>query len=238
MVARRQNFHRVYDLAERVLPGWDDSRAPAMDAVRREFVLRAVKALGLAKAAWIPDYHRTKPPHLPPQALADEGLLLRARVEGWKDPVFVHPDHAGLLASAAQGSLNPTVTTLLSPFDPIVWDRRRALELFGFDYRLECYTPAEKRQYGYFTLPVLRRGQLIGRIDAKAHRADGVFELKSVALEPAVRPSERLLRDLAAAVGRCARWHACPGVEVTRTRPDAVAAPLRALLSDPQDLAA
>jgi uncharacterized protein YcaQ len=99
MVARRQNFHRVYDLAERVLPGWDDSQAPAMDTVRREFALRAVKALGLAKAAWIPDYHRTRPPHLAPQALADEGLLLRARVEGWKEPVFVHPDHAGLLES-------------------------------------------------------------------------------------------------------------------------------------------
>jgi uncharacterized protein YcaQ len=65
-----------------------------------------------------------------------------------------------------------------------------------------------------------------------------VFELKSVALEPAVRPSERLLRDLAAAVGRCARWHGCPRVEVTHTRPDAVAAPLRALLSDPQAVAA
>jgi uncharacterized protein YcaQ len=238
MVARRHNFHRVYDLAERVLPGWDDSQAPAMDTVAREFALRAVKALGLAKAAWIPDYHRTRPPHLAAQALADEGLLLRARVEGWKEPVFVHPDHAALLAAAAGGRLNPTVTTLLSPFDPIVWDRRRALELFGFDYRLECYTPAEKRRYGYFTLPVLRRGQLIGRIDAKAHRAAGVFELKSVALEPAVRPSERLLRDLAAAVARCARWHGCSAVEVTRTEPGAVAAPLRSLLATPQTAAA
>jgi uncharacterized protein YcaQ len=242
MVARRQNFHRVYDLAERVLerglPGWDDSSAPSMDEVRREFALRAVKALGLAKAAWIPDYHRTRPPHLAAQALADEGLLLRARVEGWKEPVFVHPEHAGLLAAAAEGRLNPTVTALLSPFDPIVWDRRRALELFGFDYRLECYTPAAKRRYGYFTLPVLRRGQLVGRIDAKAHRAAGVFELKSVALEPAVRSSERLLRDIAAAVLRCARWHGCPVVELTRTEPETVAPPLRAALAELQPLGA
>jgi uncharacterized protein YcaQ len=238
MVARRQNFHRVYDLAERVLPGWDDSRAPGIEEVRREFVLRAVKALGVAKAIWIPDYHRTRPPHLAPQALVDDGLLLRARVEGWKEPVFVHPDHAGLLARAAEGRLNPTVTALLSPFDPIVWDRRRALELFGFDYRLECYTPLEKRRYGYFTLPVLRRGQLIGRIDAKAHRAAGTFELKSVALEPGVRPGERLLRDLAMAVARCAGWHGCPAVEVTRTDPEGVAAPLRALFAMPEQAAA
>jgi uncharacterized protein YcaQ len=209
-----------------------------MEEVRREFALRAVKALGLAKAAWIPDYHRTRAPHLAPQALADQGLLLRARVDGWKEPVFVHPEHADLLAAAAEGRLNPTVTTLLSPFDPIVWDRRRALELFGFDYRLECYTPAEKRRYGYFTLPILRRGQLVGRIDAKAHRAAGVFELKSVALEAAVRPSERLLRDIAAAVGRCARWHGCPTVTVGRTDPESVAPLLRDLFGVPQAAAA
>jgi uncharacterized protein YcaQ len=238
MVSRRQNFHRVYDLAERVLPGWDDSRAPSMETVRREFTLRAVKALGVAKAAWIPDYHRTRPPHFAVQALADQGLLLRARVDGWKEPVFVHPEHAALLASAEQGSLNPTVTTLLSPFDPIVWDRRRALELFGFDYRLECYTPLEKRQYGYFTLPVLRRGQLIGRIDAKAHRAAGIFELKSVALEPGVRLSERLLGDIAGAVARCAQWHGCAAVEVTHGVPGAVAALLRSLLASPRQVAA
>ncbi|MGB9107523.1 MAG: crosslink repair DNA glycosylase YcaQ family protein [Telluria sp.] len=232
MVARRQNFHRVYDLAERILPGWDDSRAPTMDKVMREFALRAVKALGLAQAAWIPDYHRTRPPHWSAQALADEGLLLRARVEGWKEPVFVHPDHAALLASAAQGGLNPTVTALLSPFDPIVWDRRRALALFGFDYRLECYTPSEKRRYGYFTLPVLRRGQLIGRIDAKAHRAAGVFELKSVAFEPGVKASERLLRDLATAVARCARWHGCAAVEMGSAASQVAVTALQAFLAE------
>jgi uncharacterized protein YcaQ len=222
MIARRQNFHRVYDLAERVLPDWDDSRMAPIEAVQREFVLRAVRALGLAKAAWIPDYHRTRAPHLDPQRLADEGLLLRARVEGWSAPVFVHPDHAGLLERAAAGTLTATATSLLSPFDPIVWDRRRALELFGFDYRLECYTPAEKRRYGYFTLPILRRGALVGRVDAKAHRKSGVFELISVALEPGARASERLLRDLAGAVLRCARWHGCEQIKLTRTSPDAV----------------
>ena len=235
MIAERRNFHRVYDLAERVLPGWDDSRMPSMDETRRSFALRAVKALGLARAGWIPDYHRTKPPHLHPQQLADEGLLLRARVEGWKEPVYVHPDHAELLERAAAGALAPTLTRLLSPFDPIVWDRKRALALVGFDYRLECYTPAEKRRYGYFTLPVLRRGALVGRVDAKAHRSrqpgGGIFELKSLALEPGVHPSERLLRDLAGAVGRCAAWHGCPRVVVTRTDPDGFAEPLRAALA-------
>jgi uncharacterized protein YcaQ len=230
MIARRQNFHRVYDLAERVLPGWDDARMPSMEQTRRAFALQAVKALGVAKAGWIPDYHRTKPPHPDPQALVDKGLLLRARVEGWREPVYVHPDHADLLARAAGDALAPTLTSLLSPFDPIVWDRRRALDLFGFDYRLECYTPADKRRYGYFTLPILRRGALVGRVDAKAHRREGRFELKSVALEPGVRLSSRLAADIAGAVGRCARWHGCPQVTLGQASPDAAGALLRAAL--------
>ena len=212
MIARRHNFQRIYDLAERVLPAWDDSQLPPMAETRRQFVLRSVRALGLCRAAWIPDYHRTRTPHLAPATLAAQGELLRARVQGWDDPVYVHPDHAALLEQAAAGALAPTLTTLLSPFDPIVWDRRRALELFGFDYRLECYTPAPKRRYGYFTLPLLRRGQLIGRIDAKAHRRDGIFELKSVEFEPGVKTSARLVQDVQTAVQRCANWHGCPDV--------------------------
>ncbi|MGZ8302999.1 MAG: winged helix-turn-helix domain-containing protein [Telluria sp.] len=234
MIARRHNFQRVYDLAERVHPEWDDSQMPGMDETRRQFVLRAVKAIGACKAAWIPDYHRTRRPHLDPEALVGEGLLLRAQVAGWNEPVYVHRDHRELALQAAAGTLAPTVTTLLSPFDPIVWDRKRALELFNFDYRLECYTPAEKRRYGYFTLPILRRGALVGRIDAKAHRRQGVFELKSVALEPGVRISERFTADIGAAVLRCAAWHACPEVRVCRAGPDEFCALLGAALAPAQ----
>jgi len=226
MIARRHNFQRVYDLAERVLPGWDDARMPALPEVRRTFALQAVKALGLARAAWVPDYHRTRRPHVDLAALAEEGLLLRARVEGWADPVYIHPAHQELARQAADGLLAPTLTTILSPFDPVVWDRRRALELFDFDYRLECYTPAAKRRYGYFTLPLLRRGALVGRIDAKSHRKSGVFEVKAALFEPGLRISAALLRDVAAALARCARWHGCPQVVIERTEPPGLAAQL------------
>jgi uncharacterized protein YcaQ len=209
----------VYDLAERVHPAWDDSQMPPMVETQRQFVLRAVKAIGACKASWIPDYHRTRRPHVDPDALVAEGLLLRASVAGWDEPVYIHPGHQELAERAAAGLLAPSVTALLSPFDPIVWDRRRALELFNFDYRLECYTPAQKRRYGYFTLPILRRGVLAGRIDAKAHRREGVFELKSVVLEAGVRVSERFTADIAAAVLRCARWHGCAEVKVSHADP-------------------
>lgn len=231
MIARRHNFQRVYDLAERVHPSWHDSQLAPLAETRRDMALRAVKALGVAKAAWIPDYHRTRRPHPDADALVEEGALLRARVEGWDAPVYIHPDHAELARSAADGALAPSLTAILSPFDPIVWDRRRALELFGFDYRLECYTPAEKRRYGYFTLPILRRGALVGRVDAKAHRRDGRFELKSLELEPGVRVSERFTRDIAAALVRCARWHGCAGVVVSQTIPAAFGAQLEAALA-------
>ncbi|RNF32671.1 hypothetical protein NM04_00785 [Massilia aurea] len=221
MIARRHNFQRVYDLAERVHPSWHDDRMPALDAVQREFALRTVHALGLARAAWIPDYHRTRRPHVDPAQLVDEGLLVRARVEGWREPVYIHPEQLALAHQAADGKLVSRLNTLLSPFDPVVWDRRRALELFGFDYRLECYTPAPKRRYGYFTLPILRRGALVGRIDAKAHRKQGVFELRSVALEPGLRLSASLARDVAGAVSRCAAWHGCPRIAVVGSDPAA-----------------
>ncbi|MGZ5200887.1 MAG: winged helix-turn-helix domain-containing protein [Telluria sp.] len=232
MIARRHNFQRIYDLAERVHPSWDDSQMPPLPEVRREFVLRAVRALGLARAAWIPDYHRTRRPHPDPDALAAQGELLRARVEGWNEPVYIHPDHAEAAQQAARGELQATLTTLLSPFDPIVWDRRRALDLFDFDYRLECYTPAEKRRYGYFTLPILRRGTLAGRVDAKAHRRTGVFELKSVILEPGARASDRFARDIAGALIRCACWHGCARVTVARTEPGSFSAQLNDALGD------
>jgi uncharacterized protein YcaQ len=232
MIARRHNFQRVYDLAERVHPQWDDRRlAPEVD-VRREMVLRAVKALGVCKAAWIPDYHRTRRPHPDPAQLAARGALVEARVTGWDAPVYIHPDHLELARRAAAGELSASVTSILSPFDPIVWDRKRALELFGFDYRLECYTPAAKRRYGYFTLPILRRGALVGRVDAKAHRRDGVFELKSLALEPGVRVSGLFCRDVAAALMRCARWHGCPQLALSEATPKQFGTQLGAALAE------
>ena len=174
--------------------------------------------------------HPSSAPH--PGLLAEEGALLRATVHGWDAPVYRHPDHRDLAQRAAAGQLTASLTTLLSPFDPIVWDRRRALELFGFDYRLECFTPAAKRRSGYFTLPILRRGALVGRVDAKAHRRDGVVELKSLMLETGMRSSGLFTCDIAAALRRCARWHGCPKITPTQATLAGFGAKLDAALTD------
>lgn len=225
MIARRRNFQRVYDLRERVLPGWDDSRLPAAEDVRRELVLKAVRALGIAKARWVADYFRTnmRETLTVVQALADENALLTVEVEGWEEPCFVHPYNLKLAKAVRAGSLKMERTTLLSPFDPVVWDRARARVMFDFDYRLECYTPEPKRRYGYFTLPILRRGALVGRLDAKAHRKDGVFEIKSLHMEPRVRAGGEMLNDIAAALIECAAWHRTPKIIVRQSDPPAVA---------------
>ncbi len=232
MIARRHNFHRVYDLAERVLPSWDDAQLPSLADTQRTLLLKAVHAMGFAKAAWIGDYFRTAKsrPSPDPETLVDAGMLLKAEVEGWTSPVYLHPALRDVAQAAIDGTVKPTLTTLLSPFDPVVWDRKRALELFNFDYRLECYTPEAKRIYGYFTLPILHRGALVGRLDAKAHRAQRVFEVKALYLEPGVRITQRLVADVAAALVRCAAWHQTDRVEIGRCDPRSLRAALRAAL--------
>src|SRR5207248_11189411 len=102
------------------------------------------------------------------------------------------------MEQAAEGTLESTVTTLFSPFDPVVSNRERARELFGFDYRIETYTPAAQRRYGYFTLPILHRGSLVGRLDPKAQRREGLFEVRALHLEPDTPITDSLLSELAA----------------------------------------
>jgi uncharacterized protein YcaQ len=232
MVARRDGFHRVYDLVSRVYPLAAAVPLPSGAEVKRAFVERTVRALGIARARWISDYFRTRPrlgePDLRP--LVEDGTLSEVAVAGWPVPGFVHRDLRPVAERAAAGELEATHTALLSPFDPVVWDRERVRELFGFDYRLECYTPASKRRYGYFALPILRRGALVGRLDAKAHRAEGRFEVRALHLEAGVRTTAALIADLAQALDACARWHRTPEVVVSRASPPAVRRSLTAAL--------
>jgi uncharacterized protein YcaQ len=232
MIARRENFQRVYDLTARVLERLRlELPAPLPAAeIRRQHALRAVRALGIAQARWVADYFRSKGryPDAELDAFVASGELTRVEVKGWPGAAYVHRDHAALLERARRGALKARHTTLLSPFDPVVWDRARASALFAFDYTIECYTPAPKRRYGYFVLPILRRGALVGRLDAKAHRADGTFEVRALYLEADARVDDELIADLAQAITACAQWHETPRVMIRRCDPKSLAAPLRA----------
>ncbi len=228
VIARRDRFQRVYDLPERVIPGWRDEEAPAVGIARRELVLRAVRALGIARPEWVQRYlYSTGLPVAGTRAivreLAAEGRFLTCDVEGWVGPGYVHPENAELVARAAERAAAGRRTVLLSPFDPVVRDRARALELFGFDYRIECYTPAPQRRYGYFTLPILHGDRLIGRLDPKAHRGAGIFEVKALHLEPGVRVTAGLVESLRETLMRTARWHGTPEVVVRQANASGLA---------------
>lgn len=217
MVVRRENFQRVYDLTQRVLPDWEDDSLPSLDEVYRELIRRSVRALGIARPSWVADYYRL--PKMTVKTLLSEmvrsGALLEASVEGWQEPALTVAENLPLIAAAAEGKLKASCTALLSPFDPVVWDRERARQLFGFDFMIQAYTKAEKRQYGYFPLPLLYEDRLIARVDAKANRATKCFEIKGLYLEPGLEPHEAMAKAVAASLQRTASWHRTPQISLS-----------------------
>ena len=171
--AGRLNFERVYALPEQIIPpGLLSARIPKDDAIR-ELVRRASRALGIGTVKDIADYYRlfNAETKAALQELTDAGEVRRVTVPGWSSPAYLHAE--------ARIPRRVTAAALLSPFDPIVWERTRALEMFGFHYRIEIYTPAPKRIFGYYTLPVLIDEALAGRIDLKSDRQNGVLRVQS-----------------------------------------------------------
>ena len=214
MVVRRDNFQRVYDLTSRVLPDWEDGSLPSLDEVYRELIRRSVRALGIARPSWVADYYRLPKSTVKPllSEMVHSGALLEGVVEGWSEPVLTVAENLPLIEAATKGKLKASCTTLLSPFDPVIWDRERARQLFGFDFMIQAYTKAEKRQYGYFPLPLLYEDRLIARVDAKANRATKCFEIKGFYLEPGIVPHDPMAQAVAAALQRTASWHQTPKI--------------------------
>jgi uncharacterized protein YcaQ len=202
-----------------VLPDWDDSRAVPAAAARLELLRRSALCLGIATEPWLRDYYRMRQNQCKAAIgmLIDSGELLEARIDGLKAPAYLHPALLPLARKAQAGKLLSSHTALLSPFDPLVWDRRRNRELFGFDYTIEIYTPEAKRKFGYFVLPILHKGELVGRLCPKAHRKEGVFELRAVHLESGVRLEEQDWQAIARAVQNCANWHSTRQLAISAT---------------------
>ena len=178
---REGDFARLYDLPERVLPRdvIDRPALPEREA-RKELLVRAARHHGVGTLADLADYHRQLPTVCAPLVaeLVEDGRLRTVEVEGWGRPAFLH--------AAAKLPRRIGARALLSPFDPVVWNRDRAERLFGFRYRIEIYVPKPKRQYGYFVLPFLLGDDLVGRVDLKADRERSTLLVHHVWGEPAI----------------------------------------------------
>jgi len=238
-VIDRVGFQRVYDLTERALPGVFDGELPDEATVRRELARRALSALGLATATWLADYFRTGQRHYLSvadakrelAAMEADGEAIPVAVAGIPAPLWLDPGMVATLDGIEAGRHAPTLTTLLSPFDNLVWQRSRTRDLFDFDYLLEIYVVAPKRRWGYYTMPILHRGRLIGRLDPQYDRKARILTVRALYLEPWQRPTVAVANAVAGALRDYTTQLGGGRIVVERCEPDAFAPLLRDAVS-------
>ena len=214
---RRGAFERVYLLPEQWLPA-DVLAHDEVDETeaQRRLLLVAARAVGIGTAGDLADYYRLNRPRAAKLAaeLADEGRLVRARVDGWKQPAFLLPD-------AHLPRRRMRTRALLSPFDSLVWERQRTERLWDFLYRIEIYVPKPQRVHGYYVLPFLLDEALVGRVDLKADRQAGVLRAQAAWIEEAhVADRERIAGEMAAELAEMAAWLGLDGGVAVMPRGD------------------
>jgi uncharacterized protein YcaQ len=210
MVPRRRNFHKVYDLRERVLPSDIDVSTPTIEELCGHLIESYLRAQGLAQIAEL-TYLRKGLGKQMSQTVAnfvEEGMLQKLEVNG--QIYYATPKSLDVIN---QGLPSPKLR-ILSPFDNAVIQRKRLVSLFEFDYQIECYVPKAKRKYGYFCLPILRGNRFVARLDAKADRKTGVFHVMNLYLERSVKNREALSTALSAELQRFAKFNSCTAVEI------------------------
>jgi uncharacterized protein len=207
---RLTSFERVYDLPERILPAAVvDAPTPAPADAQRALLQRAARALGVGTAGDLADYFRIKKPDARPRLaeLVEAGALRAVTVEGWREPAYLDPDAATPRRIDAR--------TLISPFDSLIFERARTERLFGFRYRIEIYTPAPRRTYGYYVLPFLLGDRLVARVDLKSDRARGALAVQGAYAEPDT-DARQVASALAAELRAFAAWLGLDTVTVAR----------------------
>ncbi len=229
---RREGWRRVYDLPERVLANDTLATEPTDEECLAYLAAQAARSLGVVTHADLVDYHRLRELAAPGTRHADlvdeaaraagltpvsvEGSARGAAAQAWADPVA--------LAQAATGARGRHRVTLLSPFDSLVWDRKRTRRMFGFDHSLEAYVPRPKRVHGYFAMPLLAGGRLVGRADPVRQGQTLVARQLSLETPAATLAMARALRE-------AAEWVGCSAVAVERVDPPHLAPRLRAALT-------
>lgn len=228
MVPSRVNFHKVYDLTERALPEGTDTTRPDPEEYARFLITQYLRANGLGQTAEIAYLRKgTKPlVSVTLEDMVSNGELLRIRAAG--KPYYALPASLELLNKP----LARQKLKILSPFDNLVIQRKRMKELFGFDYLIECYVPAAKRRYGYFTLPILWDGKLVARMDCKTERKESLLHIHHLAMEPCVMKTHTFLPALRKELESFLKFNHCNKLRVHRTSPAKIKPELLSVISD------
>jgi uncharacterized protein len=207
VAARQQNFARLYDLAERLVPREHHSRHVEAAEAQRELLRHAARAHGIGTTADLADYYRMPIREARPRLaeLAEAGEIVEVEVDGRR--AWLHKD--------ARAPRSIDAVTLLAPFDPLLWYRPRVRWLFGFDYRVEIFVPKPQRRWGHYVLPFLLGERLVARVDLKANRAARSLDALAAYLEPGI-PADEVVKPLGVELGTFAEWLGLESVKVGR----------------------
>ena len=209
-IRRGKNFEKKYDLITNIVPTEVLSRpSPTEEESLKELYLWAASAMGVATARDIQDYFRTRSANTPTllEELVEEGLLRKVAVEGWGLESFAPSDFGTVK------QISPTC--VLSPFDPITWNRERLKRIFNFDYKLEIYKPKSKREFGYYVMPFMHNGQIVARVDLANRRQTGVLEILGAFCEPSF-DREAISKALWEEISLLATFVGCSVIEIKR----------------------
>ena len=215
MISGRVNFHKVYDLRERVLPAGLDTTTPSSEEYARFLICRYLQANGVGQAAEISYLLKNIKPHITTTlgAMVADGELQEIDVAGI--PYYVLASSLELLSKP----LARNKLAILSPFDNLLIQRKRMQALFNFDYLIECYVPEEKRQYGYFSLPILWDGKLVARMDCKADRRESHLHIHHLALESTLNNIDDFSQALSKTLPTFMQFNNCTQLTLHKTTP-------------------
>ena len=204
----RDKFKRIYALPEQVLPSAMMENPPTKDEAHKALLLKAAGSLGVADQKDLSDYFRLRSTGLTHllHELVEEGKLVPAAIPGWKSQGYLLPN-TNLSPGSHKG------TTILSPFDPVCWNRDRTSRIFGFDYKIEIYVPEPKRVFGYYSLPLLHNGELIARLDLKSNRQANTLQVKSAWAE-AKATNKFPVTAVTKHLTQVAKWQGLSSIEV------------------------
>ncbi|MCY4227164.1 MAG: winged helix DNA-binding domain-containing protein [Gammaproteobacteria bacterium] len=215
MIAGREGFQKVFDLRERVLPDWVDTRFPSQEEQADFLIDRYLQANGFGNATQMSYLRTAVRPHVENRLKEREEAGQLIRIQAGDNLYHAKPD---ILDNHDRRNRNYRVR-LLSPFDNLVIQRNRILSLFDFDYQIECYMPEAKRKYGYFCLPLLWNNRMVARMDCKAERKSRIFRIRNLVAEAEFRASDRFLEAFKSELSAFMRFNGCDRLQ-TGLKPD------------------